>query len=396
VATAHDPFSPRRAYVLGILGGLLFWLKQNDIGIPLAIATYFSLGLLLTRTRRTYAVALAMLAAGVVTVTGLVLLPFALQGGLGALWDAAFLFNFLYVDTPPFQRLIALAYVPVVLPGLGLTLLAGVGWLIGAGTFVNAARQGGDVVRRWSDARVRLVPNRAKEVSGRLDETQIERLLSIALIAAPIELVLVTLAPTLFDHYHLSLLPIFSVLAAFAFCLGLAALQGEQRWRRASVVIVGVMVIALAVSSLPRATELMRRLRGRAGNLPHIIEFISQHSAPGDPIFIWGGESRVVFQTGSIVPTRFIYSAPIIRDRYADAGKIGELLEALEQRPPKLIFDSHPTEFFFEPQPHHSDLPFFEFRVSNAQTEERVNRLLARYVQRETIAGWEVYERLGP
>ena len=64
-----------------------------------------------------------------------------------------------------------------------------------------------------------------------LSRVQLARLLTLLVIALPIEGLLVSLSANGFDHYFLALLPVLSVLAAFTFRILVAALERAARDR---------------------------------------------------------------------------------------------------------------------------------------------------------------------
>jgi hypothetical protein len=344
-----------------------------------------ALGILLTKNKGVYAQALAAMAAGALVVTIAVILPFAFQGALGQFWDAAFLYNFVYVQRAWNARLNALLFVPTALPAMGLTLLAGVGWLVGIVTFANAARRDGGAMGRWGGRLDTLLGDRQMRSHAPLSGTQLARLLGVLLLALPIELVLVTLSASRFDHYYLALLPVFALLGAFAFRFGLAVLERVGLRRAVIAGLVGVLVLGLALMSARNSLGMLGRLGGRIQNFSGIVGYITAHTAANDSIFIWGGETRVAFHTRRVMPTQFIYNAPLRRPGYTGVDEALELLSDLEQNPPQLIFDTHPENF-----------PFFKFIVSSPEIEARSKELLALYQEMDTIDGWTVYERRIP
>jgi len=65
-----ETLSLRRAFTLGILSGLLFWMKQNDIGLPLALVAYLLIEFLFRGARRVRVESLVAMSAGALLVYG--------------------------------------------------------------------------------------------------------------------------------------------------------------------------------------------------------------------------------------------------------------------------------------------------------------------------------------
>lgn len=382
-ATASEgPLTMRRAFVLGILSGLLFWLKQNDIGIPIAIIMLL-VAEGITHTRRRESVnAIAGIGVGALVVSVLVILPFAVQGALAQFWDAAFRFNFFYIRETWLDRLLVLRYVPGFLPALGLMVFAALGWLVAAFTFANGLRDRQNLTQQWSAALDGLWGDRGG-VSNALTNAQVVRLLALSLLILHIELVLVTISGNPFDHYFLALLPVLGILAAFAFRLVVAMLERAHLARWALGAFTALFVIVLMLFAVENVQPIWVRISQRKP--PPVVDTILQRTTASDPVYVWGGGGALLFEARRSAPTRFVYSTPLLYRNYADEARAFELTQALLKEPPRLIVIT-PT----------ITVPFLEFPVRSPRMDAAVAQLRAAYQQTTNIAGWMIYERRAP
>lgn len=380
IATApREPFSMRRMFGLGVLSGLLFWLKQNDIGIPLALGLYLVLQFIFLPQKRATLAGLGAMLGGAAGVSFLVILPLTLGNALPEFWDTNFVFNFLYIDETWFDRFLTLRYIPVILPAMGLLLAATMGWLVGAITFALDAWGRTAIFQHWQ-ARIALLRGTLTlEPGAALTTSQVSRLLAIALLALPIELVLVSISGNPFDHYFLALLPVFAILAAFAFRGVLVGLERVGLQARALDLFGWVLILVLVAFAAENVQGLLQRISSRQENA--IVQFLRANTAPTDGVYIWGPESRVLFLAQRQAPTRFVYPTPLVRHDYANNAYVEEFMTALTTHPPRWLIDPNPGK--------HS---LFNFPVHAENTPAEVESLLARYQERTVIDGWEIYE----
>ncbi len=377
-AAPREMFSARRAFVLGILSALLFWLKQNDIGIPVALGLFLLLQLIFLTEKRQVIQAIGAMLVGILGLSAIVILPFALQNALAEFWDAAFAFNFVYIDETWLDRFLSLRFAAFALPALGLVLLAMMGWLTGALLFASSGRERSSRFVVWQE---KIALLRGTNVSPHRDAfttAQVSRLLVFALLALPLELMFVSISDNGFDHYFLALLPTFSILAGFFFNLILLGLERVQITTSARVVFVFGFILIATMFAAENIQSIYQRLRGREHEV--IIQYIRENTNPNETLYIWGGESRINFETRRRAPTRFLYVSPLVRRNYANTHHVDEFLDTLLRQPPRLLIDIPSTS-----------RPFFEFPVQSASTRGKVKEFLALYEKRAMVDSWTIY-----
>lgn len=373
--------SMRRAFVLGILSALLFWLKQNDIGIPLALVLVFALDFGRGQRSKSLQALMAMI-GGAALVSALVILPFLLQRTLAEFWDAAFLYNFEYIGGSWIKRLISLRVLPMTLPAMGLTTLALVGWLIAALAFLNGLGRGSSAWNNWCDALDGLWGERTNNNPDALTRIQVVRLLTLVLIALPIECFLVALSGSGFDHYFLALLPVFSVLAAFTFRILLAALERAGLVHKVRVAFVVLVLGLLVVLSTEHVRPIFQRIASRQNSA--LIASILANTDPQDRVMIWGGETRINFLAKRVSAMRYAYTS-MLRPGPSLQPRLRQAMTDLRRNKPRWIIQEPGSESFLS-----------QFSPAEPEIVAASKEFWQVYELEETVNGWSIYESRTP
>lgn len=390
IATASEgKISTRRALVIGIFSAVLFWFKQNLIAIPLAIGIYWLILVLTSREKRAYLRSLLAMSAGAILFSLLVLSPFVLNGALAEFWDAVFWFNSIYVDEPWLKRVLALREIGFTINAAGFSLLAAMGWL-GASIVAFDALHVGEGSRawglpggsraRWTQSLDALLGEPPSPGERGLAHVQRATLLSVTLIAFPLEIFWVAYPGKQFDHYFLALLPTGAVLAAFAFRTLLNALERVWTARRATALFCCVTIVLAGYYSAYAYTQKSSQIGNRGSTA--VAAYIDEHSQPEDAVFIWGSEGRTLFAAQRHNPTPYIYLAAFNHVGYTTDERISNFLTALEQAAPPLMLDTtaNPNGFF-------------HFNLASPATQQQAQSFVAKYRVQGMVSGWTVYIR---
>src|SRR5581483_4532975 len=335
IATAHEAnISIRRAFLIGVFSGILFWLKQSVIGIPLAVGLYWLVLILTTAEKRNHLRALVAMSAGVIALSLIILAPFIIQGALADLWDTTIWFNLVYTDETWFSRLLSLRLMGSLMGG-GFALLAFMGWLAASITWIGAWRGGSNVRTRWTQALATLTSNSASPFGHTLNDPQRARLLLIALIAFPIELSLIAFPGNPFDHYFLAILPTGAILAAFAFRMLMAGLERVWNSRYAAPIFIGIILIVAAFFAFQEVNVMLGRVLTRP--VSPMIAYLEQNTKPDAQVMIWGSDARILFAARRPSATRYVYQHPLNRIGYTNVAKVQSFLDELSRNPPDLV-----------------------------------------------------------
>jgi hypothetical protein len=288
----------RRSAFSGLLLGVAGLLKPTLIGTWVALGLRELWRFARGDDRRGVFGRLMLLGAAAALVLVIAVAAFAIAGGLPWAVDQAVRYNLLYsaFATPS-------ARIDAVLDGARLTVPSG---LFAAG------------VLGWALA---ITDRRTRPV-----------LVSLALLALPVEIVLAT-SGRAYHYYFLAWLPSLGVLAGY---LASRALSFRPR---VGTILVAVALVAMSV----RPTMLVARLAvlGDDGASRGAATYVREHSAPGDLVLVWGSRTEINVLAERRSPTMYVYQyAPLATRGYSTPGRFTAFLEDLERTRPLLIVDA--------------------------------------------------------
>jgi hypothetical protein len=341
------------SYLLGLVMALMFFTKQNTIGIGVAIAIYLLIQRLRQRAWRQLLFEFLTILGGFFTLAGIIVLYFAVNQGLDAFWNAAFVFNFAYVsNTDSFSAwLNTLLLNMQFISSLGLLPLAFTGFAFGLAASCNRS--------------ARLLPAWP--------------LVAVALIDLPLEIVLANLSDDSYRHYFISLLPVLSILAGFILWLALKQLAQINFSRELRAAGIAVLVTLIAIQAIPEYQS--RQYCPDRSQAVHLVDYLRKNTTQKDTIFFWGAETRMNFVTNRKSPSRYTYLYPLYIKGSASEAMQVDFLDDLLENPPKYLVNTYNKE-----------MPFLEFPVESAEITRRLECLKARYTLVEGINGWDVYQ----
>jgi hypothetical protein len=247
--------------------------------------------------------------AGMTMVVAPVTIYLAWKGAVSAAWDAYIVFNFAYLgqgSTPPLE---------VVREGLATLLWPGVspvgvlGWVV--------------VVVRWAGRRLDLLG---------------DRVLAVAALDLPVEVLLTAVGGRGLTHYYLSWLPSLGVLGAMAADRLIAAMAGKQPLGvllSRKTILVSMIAVALVMPlrrSLPNVRALLRDGPRDARRLVEPLE-----SYPEGPLLMWGAETAYHYFSGRPAASRFVYQYPLYTCGYATEEMVEAFRHEIEQLRPLIV-----------------------------------------------------------
>ncbi|MCZ7543616.1 MAG: hypothetical protein M5R40_08820 [Anaerolineae bacterium] len=299
-----------RGFLIGLTFAGCFLLRQNLIGVHLAIIVVLALTRAAARRWRALAVSLASIAAGAAAVFLLVAVYFAAQGALAALWDQAFHYNAVYAGNVGISdRLMALAVGLYTLAPSGAAIAAIAGWLI---------------------ALLLLLRNRERLGPGR-------PLVLVALAGLPLEMGLSALSGFPFPHYFTALLPTCAVLAGF---VAYSLASGEGRERAVGRALVVVALVAAMILPLWQGVTMVTTPSSEAAQDRAVVEYVTRATGEDDTVLIWGAVSKLNYMAHRRSPTRYHYQYPLYMPGYQTAPMVAQFLAEIEANRPALIIDT--------------------------------------------------------
>jgi hypothetical protein len=340
-AERWEQASWRRALMWGLIGTLgaaCFLLKPTLVGTQLAIVLLRVGGGLFVERRPVFLLCdLGAVCLGVLLVLGPVTAYFWAVGVLGDGVDAVFRYNFFYSAAPPRDRFLSVLSGIGGMPALsGAPALALIGW-------VRICRQALHA-RRHLLAPGLVLPTHGNTCEARPGASRDghDILSSLALVALPLDLLLVALSGRDYGYYYTAWLPTIGILCAL-FAYSFIGRGGRREvWARTCCLcsLLPVMVGVPAAAIIARLNTPAWTAATRA----EVVRYIAAHTSPSDSVLIWGAEPGVNFAAQRRSPTRYVYQYPLYTRGYVDAALVKEFLRDVEADPPTLIIDASSSD----------------------------------------------------
>lgn len=357
----------RNYWAVGLMSALAFLLRPNMVGISGGIALYLVLRYVSQRSQANLR-PLRLAAGGFLIPVALFTLYFGLSGILSDVWDQVFYFNFIYTDTSWYNR------GEVVLFAFSLMGLLGTLGLVG---WINtlASRRNGDV-----------------PVEPR------EQLLSAALWALPLELLLVSLSGYKFPHYLMTLLPIFALFSAALWHSLLTALPEVQQRVMAYSLVAAFLLVPLT-NMWPATRSTLRSAAGNGGvpvvdvsseqGLTQVLNYLQENREADEPVLFLGNHVTLMWFGDYPSPTRFVYQAPFLNERYLRPEIADEFLQDLQDSQTLVIDVLGSYAFRNDIEDNLDDVPEL-LRPIYQYLQDHYEQ-----IEELSLTGWWVYEYVG-
>lgn len=317
-----------RWFLIGLVGGAAFMIKQPLIGLWIAICIYLVITRLKDKNTKNLKYTLLPLIAGVIGFTGLIFIFFAVQGAFGYFWETAFLFNVAYSKTTFTARFLAFLYgLREILPTSVIVIITYFFTLF-------------------------ILKNSV------LINENIKIILNLALIDLPVEFILAGLAGRPYRHYYIPWLVPFSVFLGF-FCyvtldkISMIGLKGKEKNKKAlwGYAAVAFLIIITAVTLPGPVALLYERTYGvKDDGRGAIISFIKENTSKNDKIVIWGTEPAINVLSGRLSPTRLVMVYHMfLPNNPRKVAMAEEFLKDLKNKKPVFIIDASLTSELMVP-----------------------------------------------
>ncbi|MCX6082961.1 MAG: glycosyltransferase family 39 protein [Chloroflexi bacterium] len=335
--------------IIGAISAFLFFTRQNAIAIPVAVGIYVLAARSYQREFRRFVDDISQILAGGLIVSFVIIGYFGIKGALPAFWETAFVYNFSYADErDTVDRFNALAQGLNQLQNVGLAQAAFLGWGGALGLLI-------------------FKKERIKPES--------RQFLAMALIALPIELLMVSIGGRPRIPYFLTLLPVFSVFAGFGLWLVFDSLLRDIP-NYAGALFTILLVLSLGSIFFADYSELAQSFM-KLSSEAEIVRYIRDNSAPDDFVLMWGAETSYNFEARRVSPTRFVYQTPLYNGKNED--KVTEFLRDILKNKPRLIVLKSDDKF--------SD---FRFGYRDDQIGALMDQIKGSYEDIKKVDGWQV------
>lgn len=349
--------------LLGIAAAATFLLRPNIIGLPLTLGLMWAWKALFQRDRHVLTDAACFLAGSVGTLL-IVVLFFALNQALAQLWDALFAFNFIYSHADLMQQIDSIR------TGFSVTGLLGAlafsGWIMA----IYVLRTNEKSLRPYSEV------------------------VTVLVIALPIEILLTVLPGRSYTHYYMTWLPVFASLAAFLLAaIGkLLAKARDDSFRVVSLSLLIGFSFLPVWNLLTPLSETVRQVVyfggvppiSYAGNrLEPTLRFLNENTTPEQKVLFWGNTVAPNWLSGRVAPTRFVYQTSFFEESYIRPELVAELVADLRANPDALIIDTSEGDRSLAIDPAIAPpvlRPIYEFIHDNYAPGDKMGR-----------TGWQLY-----
>ncbi len=306
--------------LLGIMAGLTFALRPNNIGIQISIGlTELILGIqtkdFLGSLKR-----ISLIGIGAFGVIGSFSVWFLSRGALPALVDAVFRYNLAYSQ----KNLTHQTALSVIQFGINkFDWIPVLGYVIVLGRFVS---------RSFSN----------KTFTGSIEKP----FLIFLLIGFPLEAFLTAISGRILLHYYIMWLPYVCLLGASIFFL----LDRSEIFRCANdvrfAIILGLSAfLILVLTNLPvisKYREIVDRFlfeRDKIEATGSIPRYVNSVTGEEDEVLVWGNEVWINFLSRRKSPTKYAYQYPLFLPGYTSKQMVLGFLNDLKNNPPSLIVE---------------------------------------------------------
>ncbi len=302
--------------LIGILAGLSFLLRPNNIGMQLSIGIVeiirgLSSGMIKDSVKK-----ILLLAVGGFSVLLACTLYFFSLDTLPELFDAVIVYNMSY-------RLSGISSVWEII-GKGLSIY---GWL---------------PLVLWSIVLVSFFRRDVIEKQAGSDNRLFAGLLLVALV---VEAFAASLSGRILLHYYITWIPCLSWLAGWVVHLFAGGVLGkiERLPARFYSATAFFLLLLFNTSSLKQGIDISKQLfvddNAKVEKQSLIGHYLADQTQPGDKVLVWGNDLWINFEAERPAPSRYGYQYPLFMKGYTDREKVMDFLSDLQDSPPILIVE---------------------------------------------------------
>jgi len=301
---------------IGVLAGLSFLLRPNNIGMQFSIGIVEVARGLSSGTFKASVKKILLLAVGGLSVLLACILYFFSRNALPELIDSVIVYNMSY-------RLSGISSVWEII-GKGFSIYGWLPLVLWLMVLISFFRR--DVIE--------------KQIGS--DNGLFAGLLLVALV---VEAFVSSMSGRILLHYYITWIPCLSWLAGgavFAFAGG--ALEKIERLPAGLLSGAALMLLLIFnTSSLEQGVDISRRLfasdNANIEKQSLIGHYTADQTQPGDTVLVWGNDLWINFEADRASPSRYGYQYPLFMKGYTDRGKVMAFLSDLRDSPPSLIVE---------------------------------------------------------
>jgi 4-amino-4-deoxy-L-arabinose transferase-like glycosyltransferase len=392
----------RNYFIIGVLSGILFNIKQTYIDVAIAIGLLLLVEMVIDKQWRNFKLLVSM-GVGFVIPNLTVFLIMLINNAGRDWWNAAFVYNFAYSDIGPVERINALidifqvnfqypffvfafiawigglSYLVILsfphlirffltqkgkllllLSSLFFMILVGVGELMstkpGIGVIQSIVLSFGVIclilflVFSFILKNIKIDQPKPIRLTSWLSEQnrkvlQIHDPLLLGIVHYPIVLFLATASGRNYPHYFI---PFYA--SIFLIFTGAYLLITQLDRNHSRPYLSSILFLALFIIGLPQPGR--RLIRGMGGPYTYnpfreVVQFIQDNSDEDDQVMVWGLETGINYISNRSAPSRFSYVDSLYYRSPLQAESAAILLDDITSNPPKFILDTRNPDYPF-------------------------------------------------
>jgi hypothetical protein len=314
----------RTEFIIGLLGGISFLLKQNLIGIFLSVLIYITIKRVINRQIKSLLSDLFVMLIGFLLPLIISAGYFYNHGTLDKFIDSVYRFNLVYVNGSLIARIKVVFMGLWILGRSGMTFIATTAWISCIIFFIK-------------DHRHKLI----------------NYFIILAIIDYPFELILASASGIHPPQYFICWLPVFSILSGWLInFFTMNKINGIK-------IIISILLFSMLLFPLgiavyqyfPQSDKQICKdlnwflLPGAkyfecTDTKRKVTEFVTENTKKEDYVLLWGFGGSINFTANRLSPTRFVYQYPLFLSGYTNDWLINEFYQQLVKNKPEYIIDT--------------------------------------------------------
>jgi hypothetical protein len=340
-------------FIIGIFGGIAFFLKPTSIGVWVSIIIYLLISSFQKENMKSKIIEITSIIIGFLCIFILISIYFLKNNAFYEFIDSVFVYNFYYsTQNLGFRERLwnLINFSPLRTTGI---------------ISISALAIPLIIFELDNSTEDKLNNNRP--------------LLIIILIDFLIEWMLINLPGKSYIHYYLTLMPSLAIFSSYLFWIIDSQVIKSNNNKMMKNTVYLLIFALMSLLSIRDYKNTSNYLNSHQADL--IISFIQENSREDDYILLWGAESAVNFHSKRVSPSKYFYQYPLFKPGFTSEGKIIKFLDDIIINEPKFIIDTN-----------REDYPFFEFPINTTEIMDRIEIIRSNYKEVGIIDNWVIYE----
>ena len=337
--------------ILGFVSSVIFFLRQNLIGVSIAIVLTILVIFILKKDFKKILQTCLIFLGGFLVIPITIFAYFYVKNGFSDFIDAVFVYNFAYSNENAVNIFYSLknGLELINLPGLEVIFFFLIVFLIM------------EIIKK-------------KGMPFLKSDRYIYSFEILLLILFPIEIVMTGISGRFYPHYFMAWLPLIAFSSSYLLFLMqkkvlnacIKTIKGVSRYLLRIIIV--LVILVLSFPNLKSMNPLI--INDQVNSKLDIARFLESNTTYDNYVLIWGAETAINFVSGRESPTKFVYQFPLHNEEFRTMQHIKEFTNEIRGNPPIFIIDmdkDHPLNKL------NQDMYFQEFVEYFIENYELVN-----------------------